>query len=97
MPLRTGCRVKRRRGRERERREQWRLASAPRPKPKPRKRAQVISARITSVVDGDTTKVRAFGTKRRFYTVRLIGIDTPRNQEARHSRRVRRQTRQTRR
>jgi micrococcal nuclease len=29
------------------------------------------------VVDGDTIKVRAFAAKRRFYTVRLIGIDTP--------------------
>jgi micrococcal nuclease len=41
------------------------------------RRAQTISARITSVVDGDTIKVRAFAAKRRFYTVRLIGIDTP--------------------
>lgn len=49
----------------------------PKPKPKPRKRAQVISARISSVVDGDTVKVRAFGARRDFYTVRLIGIDTP--------------------
>jgi endonuclease YncB( thermonuclease family) len=47
---------------------------------KPTKRAQVIDARITSVVDGDTIKVRAFGAKRRFYTVRLIGIDTPETQ-----------------
>jgi endonuclease YncB( thermonuclease family) len=46
----------------------------------PPKRAQVIDARITSVVDGDTVKVRAFGAKRRFYTVRLIGIDTPETQ-----------------
>jgi hypothetical protein len=43
---------------------------------KPKPRAQVIDARIASVVDGDTIKVRAFGAKRRFYTVRLIGIDT---------------------
>ena len=50
---------------------------APKPKPKPRKRAQVIDARITSVVDGDTVKVKAFGAKREFYTVRLLGIDTP--------------------
>jgi micrococcal nuclease len=41
------------------------------------KQAQAISARIISVVDGDTIKVRAFAAKRRFYTVRLIGIDTP--------------------
>jgi hypothetical protein len=45
--------------------------------PKPRKRAQVIDARITSIVDGDTVKVKAFGAKRDFYTVRLLGIDTP--------------------
>ena len=37
----------------------------------------MIDARITSVVDGDTIRVRAFGAKKRFYTVRLIGIDTP--------------------
>jgi endonuclease YncB( thermonuclease family) len=37
----------------------------------------VISARITSVADGDTIKVRAFGAKRDFYRVGLIGIDTP--------------------
>lgn len=53
----------------------------PRPKPKPVapvKRAQRIRARITSVVDGDTIKVKALeNTKRDFYTVRLIGIDTP--------------------
>jgi endonuclease YncB( thermonuclease family) len=48
-----------------------------RPRPKPRKRAQVIAARITSVVDGDTVRVRAFGARRSLYTVRLIGIDTP--------------------
>ena len=48
------------------------------PKPKPAKpRAQLIDARIIDVVDGDTVKVRAFGARRRFYTVRLIGIDTP--------------------
>ena len=41
------------------------------------KRAQVIAARITSVVDGDTVKVRAYRAKRSRYTVRLIGIDTP--------------------
>jgi endonuclease YncB( thermonuclease family) len=43
----------------------------------PKKQAQVISARIREVVDGDTVKVRAFGAKRRRYTVRLLGIDTP--------------------
>lgn len=47
------------------------------PKAKPRKRAQVFTGRITSVVDGDTIKIKAFGAKRDFYTVRLIGIDTP--------------------
>lgn len=47
------------------------------PKTTKGKKAQKISARITSVVDGDTVKVRAFGAKRDFYTVRLIGIDTP--------------------
>ena len=48
---------------------------APRPKPKPEKRARTYSARITSVVDGDTIKVRL--TSGGFETVRLIGIDTP--------------------
>jgi endonuclease YncB( thermonuclease family) len=43
----------------------------------PRRRAQRISGRITAVVDGDTVKVRAYGAKRKRYTVRLIGIDTP--------------------
>jgi micrococcal nuclease len=52
-------------------------APTPAPAPKPVKRAQTISAQITSVVDGDTIKVRAFGARRRFYVVRLIGIDTP--------------------
>jgi micrococcal nuclease len=49
----------------------------PTPAPKPRTRAQVIAARITSVVDGDTIKVKAFGAARDVYTVRLLGIDTP--------------------
>lgn len=49
--------------------------------PRPKKKPQVIDARITSVVDGDTVRVRAFGAKRSRYTVRLIGIDTP---ETRH-------------
>lgn len=48
--------------------------TAARPK---KKIAQVIKARITTVVDGDTVKVRAYGAKRSRYTVRLIGIDTP--------------------
>ena len=38
---------------------------------------QRIQARITKNVDGDTVDVRAFGARRRFYSVRLIGIDTP--------------------
>jgi micrococcal nuclease len=51
---------------------------APAAKPKPAKpRAQEISARITDVTDGDTIKVRAYGATRKFYDVRLIGIDTP--------------------
>jgi endonuclease YncB( thermonuclease family) len=47
-------------------------------KKKPRKRTQTIRARITKVTDGDTIRVRPLErTKRRSYTVRLIGIDTP--------------------
>lgn len=38
---------------------------------------QRISARIRHVVDGDTVDVRAFGARRKLYTVRVIGIDTP--------------------
>ena len=38
---------------------------------------QRIRARITSVLNGDTIRVRAFGATRSFYTARLIGIDTP--------------------
>jgi endonuclease YncB( thermonuclease family) len=38
-----------------------------------RKRAKVIRARITSVVDGDTVRVRAYRAKRKRYAVRLIG------------------------
>jgi hypothetical protein len=49
--------------------------SEPRPEATPDSRAEGISARITSVVDGDRIKVRA----RRRYTVRLIRIDTPEN------------------
>jgi micrococcal nuclease len=49
--------------------------SAPVPKPKPRRRARVFrDARITSVVDGDTVRVRLAGG--RYERVRLIGIDT---------------------
>jgi endonuclease YncB( thermonuclease family) len=40
-------------------------------------RAQRVQARITSVTDGDTLRVRAFRAKRKNYRVRLIGIDTP--------------------
>lgn len=55
---------------------------APRPAPAPKRtpakpRAQEISARIIDVIDGDTIKVRAYDATRRFYDVRLIGIDTP--------------------
>jgi hypothetical protein len=52
--------------------------SRPRPQPRPRRRAQRIRARVTSVIDGDTIRVRALErTRRRRYTVRLVGIDTP--------------------
>ena len=47
------------------------------PKPRARPRAQRICARIVEVIDGDTIRVRARGARRRTYTVRLIGIDTP--------------------
>ena len=47
------------------------------PKPRARPRAQRIRARIVEVIDGDTIRVRARGARRRTYTVRLIGIDTP--------------------
>jgi endonuclease YncB( thermonuclease family) len=40
-------------------------------------RARHIAARITSVTDGDTLRVRAYGARRKRYRVRLIGIDTP--------------------
>lgn len=43
---------------------------------RPAKRARTIQARITRVVDGDTVKVKQFGVAR-YFTVRLIGIDTP--------------------
>jgi endonuclease YncB( thermonuclease family) len=36
-----------------------------------------IRARILHVVDGDTLRVSASGTRRKRYDVRLIGIDTP--------------------
>jgi len=45
--------------------------------PKPRKTAQVFHARVVSVIDGDTIRVRTIRGKRRTMTVRLIGIDTP--------------------
>lgn len=49
--------------------------SAPAPAPD---RVQTITARVTSVVDGDTIRVRSLeATRRSQYTVRLIGIDTP--------------------
>ena len=46
-------------------------------KPKPKPRPVVIGARITGVVDGDTIRAREIGGKKKSYTVRLIGIDTP--------------------
>ena len=50
----------------------------PAPPKRHRERAQTIKARITDVVDGDTIKfVPLERTKRKRYTVRLIGIDTP--------------------
>lgn len=49
----------------------------PRRRREPRRRVEVISARITAVVDGDTVKVRSTSGRRRSYTIRLIGIDTP--------------------
>jgi micrococcal nuclease len=49
---------------------------APAPKPKRRRKARVFrDARITSVVDGDTIRVRL--ANGRFERVRFIGIDTP--------------------
>jgi endonuclease YncB( thermonuclease family) len=51
--------------------------AAPKRKSKPKPRAQHIDARITAVTDGDTIRVRAYGAKRKYYRVRLIGIDTP--------------------
>ncbi|MGH2946073.1 MAG: thermonuclease family protein [Solirubrobacteraceae bacterium] len=44
---------------------------------RPQRRSQRIKAKITEVVDGDTVKVRAYGARRKRYSVRLIGIDTP--------------------
>ena len=51
-------------------------SAGPAPEPPP-KTAQVIQAQITSVTDGDTVEVRAFGAQQSNYRVRLIGIDTP--------------------
>lgn len=44
---------------------------------RPRKQAKVYYARVVSVIDGDTIRVRTIRGKRRTMTVRLIGIDTP--------------------
>ena len=50
-------------------------ATPPPPPPPPAAKALDVQARVTSVIDGDTLKVKlANGTKT---TVRLIGIDTP--------------------
>lgn len=40
------------------------------------RRAEAL-ARVISLVDGDTMRVRAYRPARRTYTVRLIGVDTP--------------------
>jgi hypothetical protein len=56
------------------------------PAPPPPTRLR-FSAYVIGVIDGDTIKVRR-GFRR--YTIRLIGIDTARDEEARHSDRVRR-------
>jgi len=40
-------------------------------------RRQVIAVRVVEVHDGATVRVRAFGARRRFYTVRLAGIAAP--------------------
>ena len=51
------------------------VPTAPPPPPRPPAKVLDVQARVTSVIDGDTLKVRfADGTKT---TVRLIGIDTP--------------------
>lgn len=52
-------------------------APQPAPEPEPRAAAEVLQGRITAVVDGDTIKVATTSPTRRSYTVRLIGIDTP--------------------
>lgn len=43
----------------------------------PTGRGQVIEARTSRVFNGDTLRVRAFGARRRYYTVRLLGVDAP--------------------
>lgn len=58
----------------------------PRRKKRAPKRAQAIAATITKAVDGDTVKVRAYGAARRFYTIRLIGIDAPESSALRYGR-----------
>jgi endonuclease YncB( thermonuclease family) len=45
--------------------------------PRDDKAKRTIPARITRVVDGDTIEARAVRGRKRRYTVRLIGIDTP--------------------
>jgi endonuclease YncB( thermonuclease family) len=39
---------------------------------------QTIEAKTLKVFSGNTLRVRAFGARRPFYTVRLLGLDTPR-------------------
>lgn len=52
-------------------------AEAPRRTRPARPRAQRFQAQIIDVTDGDTIRIRSDETRRRTYTVRLIGIDTP--------------------
>lgn len=44
----------------------------------PGESAQTIEAKTLKVFSGNTLRVRAFGARRPFYTVRLLGLDTPR-------------------
>ena len=39
---------------------------------------QTIRSRVVKVIDGDTIKIRSLeNTRKRFYNVRIVGIDTP--------------------
>ncbi len=46
---------------------------------------KIVSARVTSVTDGDTLEVLVVG-ERRAVTVRLLGVDTPEKNEILHAR-----------